>query len=283
MKLDAVTEKTGLIGHPVAHSKSPEMMNEAFRQEGLPWVYLAFDVASEELGRAVAGLKSLGFRGWNVTIPHKVAVMEYLDEVEESAREIGAVNTVIRREGRLIGTNTDGAGYLESLVRETGLDVKGSRVVILGAGGAARAVGYTLARAGAEQIRIVNRTEKKAKDLADHLRRWTRADGIPPGEAGTAIREADLLVQSTSVGMHPHTEDCPVDPACLHKELLVSDLIYHPRETRLLQEAKARGARVHSGLGMLLHQGALAYERWTGQRAPVERMGEVLEQALGES
>src|SRR5690606_40093047 len=104
LKLDAVTEKTGLIGHPVAHSKSPEMMNEAFRQEGLPWVYLAFDVASEELGRAVAGLKSLGFRGWNVTIPHKVAVMEYLDEVEESAREIGAVNTVIRREGRLIGT-----------------------------------------------------------------------------------------------------------------------------------------------------------------------------------
>ncbi|EGK12562.1 shikimate dehydrogenase [Kroppenstedtia eburnea] len=283
MKLDAVTEKTGLIGHPVAHSKSPEMMNEAFRREGLPWVYLAFDVASEELGRAVAGLKSLGFRGWNVTIPHKVAVMEHLDEVEESAREIGAVNTVIHRNGRLIGTNTDGAGYLESLVRETGFDVKGRRVVILGAGGAARAVGYTLARAGAEQIGIVNRTEKKAQDLADHLRRWTRADGISPGEADTAIREADLLVQTTSVGMHPHPEGCPVDPASLHKDLLVSDLIYHPRQTRLLQEAKTRGARVHSGLGMLLHQGALAFERWTGRQAPVERMGEVLEQVLGES
>ncbi|MFD1425608.1 shikimate dehydrogenase [Kroppenstedtia sanguinis] len=283
MKLEAETEKTGLVGHPVAHSKSPVMMNEAFSQEGLPWIYLAFDVDSEELGQAVAGLKSLGFRGWNVTLPHKVAVMEHLDEIEESAQEIGAVNTVIQQDGRLIGTNTDGAGYLESLVRETGFDVKGRRVVILGAGGAARAVSYTLARAGAEQIRIVNRTEKKAQDLAEHLRRWTRADGISPGEASIAIREADLLVQTTSVGMHPHLEGCPVDPASLHGDLLVSDLIYRPRQTRLLREAKARGAQVHSGLGMLLYQGALAFERWTGRRAPVKRMGEVLKQSLEES
>ncbi|WP_108021560.1 shikimate dehydrogenase [Melghirimyces profundicolus] len=275
--------KTGLLGHPVGHSKSPEMLNAAYRREGLPFVYLAFDVAPGDLESAVTGLRVLGFKGWNVTIPHKVAIMDHLDDIEESARAIGAVNTVISEGGRLIGTNTDGAGYLRSLVSETGMDPVGQRVVLLGAGGAARAVGYALARAGVERITVANRTESRAEALASHLGRWTKTSGIGLSRVEDAIREASLLIQTTSVGMHPDSSACPVDPGCLHGELLVSDLVYHPRETRLLKEAHRRGARVHGGMGMLVHQGALAFQRWTGQTPPVATMWDALEESLKET
>ncbi|MDA8352960.1 MAG: shikimate dehydrogenase [Firmicutes bacterium] len=283
MRLDANVRKTGLIGHPVAHSKSPEMINAAYQKQGLPYIYLAYDVAPEDLKQAVEGMRALGFRGWNVTVPHKVTVMDHLDEVEESARVIGAVNTVMVKEGRLIGTNTDGAGYLRSLVTETGIDPAEQQVVLIGAGGAARAVGYALARAGVQRITVVNRTETRAQELAARLKTWTETEGVGLDQAGEKLQGASLLVQTTSVGMYPDTEACPVDPTFLHEGLLVSDLIYHPRDTRLMREARTRGARVHGGLGMLLHQGALAYRRWTGQEAPTETMREILEEALKET
>jgi shikimate dehydrogenase len=280
MRMDAGTGVVGLIGHPVGHSKSPEMMNRAFRARGLPFVYLAFDVSPQELETAVRGMQALGFRGWNVTIPHKVAILEYLDEVEETAREIGAVNTVVSRNGRLIGYNTDSEGYLRSLVDETGLELAGQRVLILGAGGAARAVAHALAVAGVESITIANRTREKAERLAASLGRKVDARALSLAEVARVAGETTLLVQTTSVGMYPETEAIPIDPSLLHEGMTVSDLIYRPRKTLLLREAEARGARVHGGLGMLLHQAALAFEKWMGRAAPVDVMRDALEEAM---
>ena len=277
--MNAGTGVVGLIGHPVGHSKSPEMMNRAFRACGLPFVYLAFDVSPSELGDAVRGMRALGFRGWNVTIPHKVAVLEHLDEVEETAREIGAVNTVVAQEGRLIGYNTDGEGYLRSLVDETGLELSEQRVLILGAGGAARAVAHALATTGVESITIANRTREKAERLAASLRK-ADARAVSLSELERVVGETTLLVQTTSVGMYPETEAIPIDPSFLHERMIVSDLIYRPRKTLLLREAEARGARIHGGLGMLLHQAALAFEHWMGKPAPVYVMREALEEAM---
>lgn len=278
--MDAGTGVVGLIGHPVGHSKSPEMMNRAFRACGLNFVYLAFDVLPSELEAAVRGMRALGFRGWNVTIPHKVAILEYLDEVEETAREIGAVNTVVSRDGRLIGYNTDCEGYLRSLVEETGLELAGQRVLMIGAGGAARAVAYALAGAGVESITIANRTREKAERLAESLRRKTDARAVSLSELGRVAGDVTLLVQTTSVGMHPDSEAIPIDPSLLHDRMTVSDLIYRPRKTLLLKEAEARGARIHGGMGMLLHQAALAFEKWMGRPAPLDVMREALEEAV---
>lgn len=278
--MDAGTGVVGLIGHPVGHSKSPEMMNRAFRACGLNFVYLAFDVLPSELEAAVRGMRALGFRGWNVTIPHKVAILEYLDEVEETAREIGAVNTVVSRDGRLIGYNTDCEGYLRSLVEETGLELAGQRVLMIGAGGAARAVAYALAGAGVESITIANRTREKAERLAESLRRKTDARAVSLSELGRVAGDVTLLVQTTSVGMHPDSEAIPIDPSLLHDRMTVSDLIYRPRKTLLLKEAEARGARIHGGMGMLLHQAALAFEKWMGRPAPLDVMREALEETV---
>lgn len=280
MHLHANIEKTGLLGHPVGHSKSPEMLNAAYQKEELPFIYLVFDVKPDHLGQAVKGLRALGFRGWNVTIPHKVTIMEHLDQLDESARAIGAVNTVINKGEYLLGTNTDGQGYLQSLVSETGIHLIQQRVVILGAGGAARAVGYALAQAGVQHITVINRTEGRAKQLASHLSHWIPATWVSTDRMEEAIREATLLVQTTSVGMHPDVEACPVHPIFLHEDLLVSDLVYHPRKTRLLKEAQKRGAKIHGGLGMLVHQGALAYQHWTGKEAPIKIMRQTLENSL---
>lgn len=280
MEITSTTIPVGLLGRPVAHSKSPQMMNAAFVERELPYVYLAFDVEAEQLGGAVAGMASLGFQGFNVTIPHKVAVMDYLDEVEESAQAIGAVNTVVRQDGRWVGTNTDGEGYLRSLTHETGFQPQGETVTIVGAGGAARAVGYALARAGAAAIIIVNRTPSKADELASRLSRWTKAEGVTPARLGQALVRSSLVVQTTSVGMYPHVDKTPIAKEYFHAGSLVSDLVYHPRETRLLREAKEAGIPVHEGLGMLVHQAALAFERWTGTNAPVDRMRTRLEESL---
>jgi shikimate dehydrogenase len=280
MHIDGTTGVVALLGHPVAHSKSPEMMNRAFQAAGLPYLYAAFDVAPEALGDAVRGLRALGVRGWNVTIPHKVAIMEWLDEVDETAQAIGAVNTVVNDNGRLVGYNTDGAGYLRSLREETGLDVTAQHVLIIGAGGAARAVGHALATAGVRHITVANRTTEKAEELAAHLGQWTATDVVGLADINRVLEETTLLVQSTSVGMYPHVDEIPIAPSGLHDRLIVSDLIYRPKWTRLLQEAKKRGARVHSGLGMLLYQAVLAFEHWTGRPAPVENMREVLEASL---
>jgi shikimate dehydrogenase len=278
--VDSQTGLLALIGDPVGHSKSPDMMNRALKSHGLPYVYLAFQVAPERLKEAVNGFRALGVKGWNVTIPHKVAIMEHLDEIDESALAIGAVNTVVCEEGKWVGYNTDGPGYLRSLKEEWDLPFSGLKAVILGAGGAARAVGYALATAGVPEISIANRTVEKAEALANHLSSFTQTRAVSLKEGKDVIEKADLVINTTSVGMHPDRDATPVPAEWFHEGQYVSDLIYHPRETALLKGAKQQGAKVHEGLGMLVYQAAIAFEKWTGVPAPVSLMKQALANSL---
>ncbi|MBN6186238.1 shikimate dehydrogenase [Aneurinibacillus sp. BA2021] len=281
--MNSQTVLTGLFGRPVGHSLSPRMHNRAFAECGLNYRYAAFDIAPEQIREAVAAIRALGMRGVNVTIPYKVTVMDYLDEVDEEAKVIGAVNTIVHADGKLIGYNTDGRGYVRSLIEETGIDLTQQSAMLIGAGGAARGVAVALLRAGLSSLVIVNRTEEKAEQLAAQLRTWKPEAQItsqPMTAAAEILARCTLLVQTTSIGMHPHTEASPIAPAALHERLLVSDLIYNPLETRLLRDARDRGARVHHGLGMFIYQGALSFEYWTGQAAPIHAMREVVSEAL---
>lgn len=279
MEITSETRALGLLGHPIAHSKSPEMMNAALQSAGQPYVYLAYDVAPGELKEVVSGFRYT-MCGWNVTIPHKVTIIPYLDELDHFAKEIGAVNTVVVREGACIGYNTDGIGYVRSLEEETNLKWDQSSVLIIGAGGAARAVGYALAQAGVQQITIANRTFEKGKRLADHLSRFTMTSAVSLDQCKKELDKSTLIINTTSVGMFPHLDETPISGSWISSGQVVSDLIYHPRETLLLQEARKRGAFIHTGLGMLVHQAAVAFELWTGQAAPLSLMRRVLEMSL---
>ncbi len=271
---------TGLFGHPVEHSMSPLMHNRAFHHLQLPYYYAAFDVHPERVAEAVHAVRALGFRGVNVTIPHKIEVMSYLDELDEEARLIGAVNVINNENGRLIGYNTDGAGYVESLTRETGLSLSEQHAVIVGAGGAARAIAVSLARKGVQSMTIVNRTTPKAEELAGLISPFIHATAAPMERMAEVLQDGTLLINTTSVGMTPHEDQSPVVREWLHERLVVSDLVYNPQETRLLREAKQQGCIIHSGVGMLVHQGALAFEMWTGVPAPVELMYQTVLEGL---
>ncbi|WP_134700102.1 shikimate dehydrogenase [Ammoniphilus sp. YIM 78166] len=275
------TVMTGLFGNPVAQSMSPAMQNAAFQKLGLNFAYAAFPVANENLQDAVNGIKALGFRGVNVTIPHKVEIMAYLDEIDEEAKDIGAVNTIVNDGGKLIGYNTDGAGYVRSLLQETSFRLEGKRVLVIGAGGAARAVSISLARHGVKQIMIANRSVDKAKMLADRAARYTEAKAIDLDNLDSnTLSNTDLLINTTSVGMYPQVDDLPIPREYLHSGLLVSDLIYNPMKTRILKEAAQAGASTHEGLGMFIHQGALAFKLWTGNEAPIDVMRNVVLEKL---
>ncbi len=280
------TKVYALFGDPVAHSLSPAMQNAAFSSLGLDCCYVPFRVRPEDLPTAVAALRALGMGGANVTIPHKERIVSYLDEVDAEAALIGAVNTIVNREGWLVGYNTDGRGFLEALAVEAGFSPEGKAAVLLGAGGAARACAFALALKGARHLFIFNRTPYRAAALADELRAKT---GCSASAAGLheekilrqALEEADLVVHASPVGMHPHAEDPPIiDPALLKPHLLVCDLVYNPPETKLLRLARAAGCRVVGGVGMLVHQGALAFSLWTGREAPVGLMRQVVEEFL---
>ncbi|NOU85273.1 shikimate dehydrogenase [Paenibacillus sp. LMG 31460] len=280
--IDSHTILYGVFGDPIRHSRSPIMLNRAFQEAGINAVYAAFHVRPDELGDAVRGIRALGYRGINVTIPHKVEVMQYLDEIDEGARIVGAVNTIVNEAGKLIGYNTDGIGYVRSLKEETGIELKGKSVLLLGAGGAARGVAYALAKEGAGRIYIANRTKERALELADTISSYTEAIGLGMDELGHVVDEVQFVLNTTSAGMHPHVEELPLPLELLRSHHLVSDLIYNPRITRFLREAEARGARIHGGLGMFIYQGAFAFEYWTGTPAPVAAMRQVVEQSLAE-
>lgn len=278
--LARTTTCVGLFGYPVAHSKSPQMHNAAFAQLGLNFAYLAFAVEPERLQAAVEGIRALGLRGVNVTIPHKVSVLPFLDRISPEAELIGAVNTIVNDGGVLTGYNTDGIGYLSALQEETGIDIRGKHVLLLGAGGAARAVAAQMALNGAERLVIAARQQEKAEGLAAHLRAHAAVDGITLEAAEQGLAEYDLIINTTPVGMHPHTDAVPLPTDRLQAGQLVSDLIYNPRLTRFLQEAKARGCGVSGGLGMFVHQGAHAFQLWTGALAPVDVMRQTVESCL---
>ena len=285
--ITATTQLVGLIGHPVSHSVSPAMHNAAFDALGLDWRYVPLPVERGRVGDAVRGVRALGLRGINVTVPHKQAVLECLDTVPDAtltdaARTIGAVNTIrVEEDGSLLGDNTDARGFIADL-REHGVDSAGRRALVIGAGGSARAVVYGLAEAGCAEIVVLNRTLSKAQSLVGTMRSHfrvvkLRADEFP-GEVESIASEVDLIVNCTSLGMSPRVEGMPwVEDAPFRRDQVVYDLVYNPAKTRLLQKAEADGARAINGLGMLVWQGALAFALWTGEAPPVEVMRRAVE------
>jgi shikimate dehydrogenase len=272
MRPDAKTRLCGIIGNPVEHSLSPAMHNAAYEQLGLNFAYLAFRVTDVE--GAIRAVRALDIRGLSVTVPHKVAVIPFLDEIDPVAKSIGAVNTVVNDGGRLKGYNTDWTGFVRSL--EAHVPAAGRRVALLGAGGAARAIAFGLKAKGAT-LTILNRAEEieMARALAAEI-------DCPFGDLTQrdAVAGADIVVNATSVGMAPLQEKVPVDPASLRPEQVVVDIVYNPLETRFLREAAARGCRTVPGYEMLLLQGVTQFELWTGKTAPVDLMRSVLKDRL---
>jgi shikimate dehydrogenase len=270
------TRLIALFGNPVAHSVSPAMQNTAFQALKLNYMYLAFQVPPAALSEAINVVRGLGFRGANITIPHKTAVMPLLDNIDPHAKRIGAVNTIVNNQGKLTGYNTDGPGFLVAL-RHGGFEPKGEKAVVIGAGGAARAVVFALRDAGAI-VAIVNRSHESTVNLAKE----TGSSSFELSDSGlkSAMPGASLVVNTTSVGMSPNADSTPLPTHWLKRELVVFDTIYQPRQTRLLREAEAVGCLALGGLEMLVEQGALGFELWTGEKAPREVMRQAAAKAL---
>lgn len=274
--ISGTTRTVALLGSPVEHSRSPAMQNAAFVALRLDYRYLPFAVPPGALRDAVKGVRALGMVGANLTVPHKERVIPYLDELSREARLIGAVNTIVRRGQRLIGHNTDAGGFLRAFREDTGGRVRGERFLVLGAGGAARAVAIALAMAGARGIAIVNRSGDRALELVRRGRRaFPDMEWSAPGVRSLpTARDVYAVIQCTSLGLRPG-DPSPLPREWLEPRLIVYDLIYHA-PTALLRDAQGLGARHAGGLGMLLHQGALAFTLWTGRRAPVAVMKRAL-------
>jgi shikimate dehydrogenase len=277
-------ELVGVFGHPVAENPTIVMQEAAFRALTLNWRYLTIEVYPQDLAAAMQGLRAFNMRGINLTIPHKVEVLKYLDEISPAAQLMGAVNTVVRQGDRLAGENTDGKGFMQSLRLDAGLDPAGKRIVVLGAGGAARAITVELALAGAAQITVVNRSAGRGQALVDLLNEKTPVDAIFADWVQTyALPEgSDVLVNATSIGLFPNVDDQPdIDYATIQPGMVVCDVIPNPPRTPFLSHARTRGAQTLDGLGMLVYQGAIGFKLWTGQDAPVQVMRQALEQAFG--
>jgi len=274
MEISGTTQVIAILGHPVSHSLSPLMHNSAFRKMGLDYCYIALDVHPSGLRAAIEGIREMGFAGLNITVPHKEAVMPMLDKVDPEAAFIGAVNTIVNRNGKLIGYNTDGRGFIRSL-KEESVEVRDKNVLLVGAGGAARAVSWYLAEEGSD-LSIYNRTSEKADllagDLAINFKNVRRAESLD------ALVEADIVINSTSLGLNPQ-DPLPFDPSGLKPGAVVIDLIY--QDTPLIQQARQSGHKTIGGLGMLLWQGVLASELWTGLTPPHEHMKDIIFKSLG--
>lgn len=276
-------ELTACFGDPVDENPTGIIEEAGFNALGLNYRYLTIRVEKGCLPDAVAGARAMNFRGFNLTIPHKVAVIPLLDELTEAARIIGAVNTVVSENGRLIGENTDGKGFLTSL-RENGVDPAGKTVTLLGAGGAARAISVELALAGARHINIVNRSETRGTQLASATAERTKATAayIPWTERVRIPEETDILVQCTNIGLFPDVTGKPdVDYSSLLPDMVAADVVFNRPDTPFLREAAQHGLKTITGLGMLVNQAALNFSLWTGQDAPVDRMTEALAKEFG--
>jgi len=280
MEINAHTQLCGLLGNPVEHSLSPAIHNAAFEKLGLNFVYLAFKV--EDLPSAVKGLRSLGnLRGFSVTIPHKVSIIPLLDEVDLTARNIGAVNTIVIENSRLIGSNTDASGALRALT-EAGAALRGEKVVMLGSGGAARAIAFALAAgAGIAKLTLLGIDEKERTGLVKDLKAKTSlqiSDGMITDDAlRRAIEESKVLLHCTPLGMHPNVRESCVPASLLKPHLTVMDIVYNPLDTKLLTDARAAGCKTIRGIEMFLNQAVGQFELWTKQKAPADVMRKVLE------
>lgn len=274
----SITDETklmGIIGTPIKQSFSPKIHNQVFEFLGLNGLYIPFDVKEEDLKKTVEAMKTLNFRGFNVTMPHKQEIIKYIDDISQEARIIGAVNTVVNNQGKLMGYNTDGKGYVHSL-KDEGVEVNNKTFIIAGAGGAARSVAIQLALEGAKKIILLNRTIETANSLAELI---TSNIGNITIEVNTldkknlmkAMEEANVLINSTPIGMYAMKEQSIIeDEEMLPSHLIVSDLIYNPAKTKLLQQAENRGCKAINGLGMLIGQAAIAFELWTQVPMPVD-------------
>ncbi len=277
--IDSRTRILGLIGHPLGHSLSPHLHNYYLNKIELNYVYLAFDIKPGELKVALKGLKALNFRGANITIPYKEDIIDYLDEIDDMAAKIGAVNTVVNEKGKLYGYNTDAPGFIQMLEDEGGFEIKGKRVLIIGAGGASRAVGFALCQSGIEEITLLNRTKEKAKLLVQIWKKYYPEVKFEYMELKSCdlteiVPGINLIVDTTPVGMSPKIDVEPVIPAeYLHSEHFVVDLVYNPLETTLIKAARSKGARTLNGLGMLLYQGIEAFKLWTGYKPEAGEIG----------
>jgi shikimate dehydrogenase len=277
MPHDFLQPLTGSFAMPAGENPTVAMVEAAYRHHGLPWRYINCEVAPQDLGAAVAGARAMGWRGFNCSIPHKVAVIDHLDGLGESAEIIGAVNTIVRRGDRLIGENTDGKGFVKAL--QEVVDPAHKSVVLFGAGGAARAVAVELALAGAARIAVVNRGRARGEEVAALIAGRTPAEAEYVPWAGTfRIPEGtDIVINATSIGLYPNVDETlDVDVDTLRTEMVVADGIHNPPLTRLLRAARARGCRTADGLGMLVNQGVIGIKLWTG----VDADAAVMRQAL---
>nr|WP_295969547.1 shikimate dehydrogenase [uncultured Bacillus sp.] len=270
----------GVIGDPIAHSMSPVMHNDLFEFYGLNAEMFAFHVKRQHLEDAVKGFKAINISGYNITIPHKTAIMPFLDEIDPLAEAIGAVNTVVNRDGKFIGYNTDGAGYYKGLTQIVS-NLQDKAVLLVGAGGAAKAIYYTMAYAGVRSIDIANRTPQAAEGLIHHCPYAVRSEVKSIVEADKSLNKYDIIIQTTSVGMHPQVNQTPLQLQDLKKGAIVSDIIYTPLETLFLQNAREQGAYTQNGIQMFVYQGALAFEKWTGIFPDADRMEAVVLNQLG--
>ncbi len=279
------TKVCGVIGDPIEHTMSPVMHNAAFKELGLDYLYVSFRVRKEELGKAVESIRALNIRGLNVTTPHKVAIIPFLDELDPLVERIGAVNTIVNDDGVLTGYNTDATGFLQALL-DKGVKPERKNTVILGAGGASRAISFILAERGAHLV-ILNRlleldwAEELAQRISQVFKKEVRALELNEKNLEMMLEGADILINATSVGMSPDVDETPVPARLLKPALIVFDIVYNPIQTRLLKEAEAAGAQTIGGLNMLVWQGAIAFEKWTGRKAPLDLMRREVIKALG--
>ena len=262
----------GVIGNPVKHSLSPVILNAAFREAKINWVYTAFETPEEKLADAIGGIRALGIAGLSVTMPHKAKVCSLLDEISDSAQTLNAVNCIVNDAGKLEGHNTDGDGFLDAVKHDAGLDVAGKKVLVVGSGGSARSIIHSLGKAGAAEIAVINRTKKKALDaleLAGPVGRYVEETEIPE-----VVSEANLVINATPIGMldTDDTANFPIEPNLFSKGQLAIDLIYHPISTPWMEALRDLEVEAHGGLSMLIFQAARAFKLWTGKEAPVDAM-----------
>ncbi|WP_050615843.1 shikimate dehydrogenase [Bacillus testis] len=271
----------GVIGNPIAHSMSPDMHNDAFQDQGIDADYHAFHIKQNELREAIQGMKALGVKGFNVTVPFKEAVIAYLDGIDELASKMGAVNTVKLEKGKLIGYNTDGIGYVRGLKEELNAALQNMDILLIGAGGAAKGIFHALIKEGARHIDIANRTVQRIEDFIASGGNVVHTQALTLTEAEENLEKYDLVIQTTSIGLEPNTEAMPISLDRIRPEAFASDIIYNPLKSAFLKEAEKKGCTIQNGLPMFVHQGALAFEIWTGIAPDPDRMKSIVLKKLG--
>ncbi|MFP7297556.1 shikimate dehydrogenase [Neobacillus niacini] len=269
-----------VLGDPIGHSMSPVMLNDMLSFYEIDAHYHPFHVRREELETAVKGLKAIGISGFNITIPHKSTIIPFLDEIDELALSIGAVNTVVNEDGKLVGYNTDGYGFIKGLEPYVS-SYSDKKVLVIGAGGAARAIYFTMAKMNPLAIDITNRTVSKAVELIESCPYESKSKALTLEEAELHLNEYDVVIQTTMIGMFPKIAEMPISLKNIKSQSLVCDIIYNPLETKVLIEARQKGATVQNGVEMFVYQGALAFEKWTGIFPDVNRMRENVLHQLG--